>query len=250
MQRSIRTHSLPRDKLLGAKAGAPRCISTPWAMSGASGNQESRRLGGLRAPLLGMQLTDKSRGTLALRMDRPASSASSSTPTAVPKARQFYGWEAADASSAGRCSRRIWRRTTSGLRAPACWADERRAKDLIASLPTRSATCSGAFRRRRDRDRPVQARLLDFRLLHRPARRRPTLGLPRSRPEEVLPFSSTRDPQLQADSTYILKPFKAVLLPYQSTPPLCLAFIDTFGKNGIHHLDVRGLLPRRRRQGI
>ena len=173
-----------------------RCISTRWAMSASApristiGRTTARRF-------LGMQLVDKSRGTLALRMDdRKQRVIVHSDEDEGPA---FYGWEVADAAALDALAAHLEKHGVKVARGSRALADERRVKDLIVfsdPIGNRLEVFHGA----EIGERAVQARPLDLRLPHRPARHGPCRahrGTAR-RGGAVL----YRDPQFQADRLY------------------------------------------------
>jgi 2,3-dihydroxybiphenyl 1,2-dioxygenase len=179
---------------------------------------------------LGMQLVEKSRGTLALRMDDRKQRVIVHADTG--EGPSFYGWEVADAGALDAFAAHL---ENSGVRY-ACGsrslADERRVEDLIVFAD------------------PVGNRLEVFHGAEttpepfKPGRsisgfRTGPLGmghavLTAERLDDVLPFYT--DILGFRLSDYILRPFKAYFLHINSRHH-SLAFIET-GKSGIHHLMV------------
>ncbi len=178
---------------------------------------------------LGMQLVDKSRGTLALRMDDRKQRVI--VHTDEDEGPSFYGWEVADAAALDALAAHLEKSGVKIARGSRALADERRVKDLIVFCrPDRQPARSVS--RRRNRDRSVQARPLDLRLPHRPARHGPRRAHRRAaRGRGAVLY---RDPQLQADR--LSRSSRSRLISSTSMrATISLAFIDT-GKNGIHHM--------------
>ena len=179
---------------------------------------------------LGMQMVDKSRGTLALRMDdrrqRIVVSADGD------EGLGFYGWEVADAAALDALAAHLEQRGVTVARASRALADERRVKDLIVFSD------------------PVGNRLEAFHGAEvtaepfKPGRsisgfRTGPLGmghavLTAERLDEVLPFYT--DILGFRLSDYILRPFTAYFF-HLNPRHHSLAFIQS-GKNGVHHLMV------------
>ena len=179
---------------------------------------------------LGMQMVDKSRGTLALRMDdrrqRVVVSADGD------EGLGFYGWEVADAAALDALAAHLEQRGVTVARASHALADERRVKDLIVFSD------------------PVGNRLEAFHGAEvtaepfKPGRsisgfRTGPLGmghavLTAERLDEVLPFYT--DILGFRLSDYILRPFTAYFF-HLNPRHHSLAFIKS-GKNGVHHLMV------------
>ena len=178
--------------------------------------------------LLGMQLVDKSRGTLALRMDDRKQRVIIHTDE--DEGPSFYGWEVADAAALDALAAHLEKNGVKIARGSRALADERRVKDLIVFAD------------------PIGNRLEAFHGAEtatdpfKPGRsisgyRTGPLGmghavLTAERLEEVLPFYTEILNFKPTD--YILKPFKAYFF-HVNPRHHSLAFIDT-GKNGIHHL--------------
>ena len=179
---------------------------------------------------LGMQMVDKSRGTLALRMDdrrqRVVVSADGD------EGLGFYGWEVADAAALDSLAAHLEQRGVTVSRASHALANERRVKDLIVFSD------------------PVGNRLEAFHGAEvtaepfKPGRsisgfRTGPLGmghavLTAERLDEVLPFYT--DILGFRLSDYILRPFTAYFF-HLNPRHHSLAFIQS-GKNGVHHLMV------------
>ena len=179
---------------------------------------------------LGMQMVDKSRGTLALRMDdrkqRIVVSADGD------EGLGFYGWEVADAAALDALAAHLEQRGVTVARASRALADERRVKDLIVfsdPVGNRLEAFHGA---------EVTAEPFN------PGRsisgfRTGPLGmghavLTAERLDEVLPFYT--DILGFRLSDYILRPFTAYFF-HLNPRHHSLAFIQS-GKNGVHHLMV------------
>ncbi len=177
---------------------------------------------------LGMQLTDKSRGTLALRMDDRKQRVI--VHTDADEGPSFYGWEVADAAALDALAAHLERNGVKVARGSRALADERRVKDLIVFAD------------------PIGNRLEVFHGAEvttepfKPGRsisgfRTGVLGmghavLTAERLEDVAPFYTEILNFKPTD--YLLKPFKAYFF-HINPRHHSLAFIDT-GKNGIHHL--------------
>ena len=184
---------------------------------------------------LGMQMVDKSRGTLALRMDdrrqRVVVSADGD------EGLGFYGWEVADAAALDSLAAHLEQRGVTVSRASHALANERRVKDLIVFSD------------------PVGNRLEAFHGAEvtaepfKPGRsisgfRTGPLGmghavLTAERLDEVLPFYT--DILGFRLSDYILRPFTAYFF-HLNPRHHSLAFIQS-GKNGVHHLMVELCYP-------
>src|SRR6202167_1345496 len=78
---------------------------------------------------LGMQLVDKSRGTLALRMDDRKQRVI--VHTDEDEGPSFYGWAVADASALAAFAALLKKPGVKTAPGPRALADERRVKDLI-----------------------------------------------------------------------------------------------------------------------
>jgi hypothetical protein len=115
---------------------------------------------------LGMQLVEKSRGALALRMDDRKQRVIIQGDEG--EGVSFYGWEVADAVALEALAAHLEKCGVKVARGSRALADERRVKDLILQQPDRQPARS--LPRRRDRVGAVQAGPLHLRLSHRPAR--------------------------------------------------------------------------------
>jgi len=179
---------------------------------------------------LGMQLVDKSRGTLALRMDdRKQRVIIHSDEAEGPS---FYGWELADAGALDALAAHLESNGVKVARGSRALADERRVKDLIVFAD------------------PIGNRLEAFHSAEiatdafKPGRsisgfRTGPLGmghavLTAERVEDVLPFYTEILNFKLTD--YFTKPFSAYFF-HLNPRHHSLAFIGS-GKNGIHHLMV------------
>jgi 2,3-dihydroxybiphenyl 1,2-dioxygenase len=179
---------------------------------------------------LGMQLVDKSRGTLALRMDdRKQRVIVQADEGEGPS---FYGWEVTDAAALDALAAHLEKSGVKVVRGTRALADERRVKDLIVFAD------------------PIGNRLEAFHGAEiasepfKPGRsisgfRTGPLGmghavLTTERLDEVVPFYT--DVLGFRLSDYILRPFKAYFF-HINPRHHSLAFIDT-GTNGIHHLMI------------
>ena len=179
---------------------------------------------------LGMQLVDKSRGTLALRMDdRKQRVIVQADEGDGPS---FYGWEVTDAAALDALAAHLEKSGVKVVRGTRALADERRVKDLIVFAD------------------PIGNRLEAFHGAEiasepfKPGRsisgfRTGPLGmghavLTTERLDEVVPFYT--DVLGFRLSDYILRPFKAYFF-HINPRHHSLAFIDT-GTNGIHHLMI------------
>ena len=178
---------------------------------------------------LGMQLVERTRTSLALRMDDRKQRVIVS---AGADGAGFFGWEVADAAALDALAARLEQAGVSLARGSRALADERRVKDLIVFAD------------------PIGNRLEAF---HggetaaepfRPGRtisgfRTGPLGMGHAvltvaRLDDVMPFY--RDLLGFRLSDYILKPFKAYFF-HVNPRHHSLAFLET-GKNGIHHMMV------------
>jgi 2,3-dihydroxybiphenyl 1,2-dioxygenase len=179
---------------------------------------------------LGMQLVDKSRGTLALRMDdRKQRVIVQADEGEGPS---FYGWEVTDAAALDALAAHLEKSGVKVVRGTRALADERRVKDLIVFAD------------------PIGNRLEAFHGAEiasepfKPGRsisgfRTGPLGmghavLTTERLDEVVPFYT--DVLGFRLSDYILRPFKAYFF-HINPRHHSLAFIDT-GTDGIHHLMI------------
>ena len=179
---------------------------------------------------LGMELVEKSRGTLALRMDDRKQRVI--VHADAGEGPSFYGWEVADAAALDAFTAHLENSGVRYARGSRALADERRVRDLIVFAD------------------PVGNRLEVFHGAEttpepfKPGRsisgfRTGPLGmghtvLTAERLDDVLPFYT--DILGFRLSDYILRPFKAYFLHINSRHH-SLAFIET-GKSGIHHLMV------------
>jgi 2,3-dihydroxybiphenyl 1,2-dioxygenase len=179
---------------------------------------------------LGMELVEKTRGTLALRMDDRKQRVI--VHAGAEEGPAFYGWEVVDAAALDALAARLEKSTIKVECGSRALADERRVKDLIVFAD------------------PVGNRLEVFHGAEtisepfKPGRsisgfRTGPLGmghavLTTERLEEVVPFYT--DALGFRLSDYILRPFKAYFF-HVNARHHSLAFIDT-GRNGIHHLMV------------
>jgi 2,3-dihydroxybiphenyl 1,2-dioxygenase len=179
---------------------------------------------------LGMQLVDKSRSALALRMDdRKQRLIVHSDQNDGPS---FYGWEVADSAALDALAAHLERHGVRVARGPRALAEERRVKDLIVfadPIGNRLEAFHGA-----------EIALDPF----LPGRsisgfRTGPLGmghavLTAERIDAVVPFYT--DVLGFRLSDYFVRPFKAYFL-HVNPRHHSLAFIES-GKNGIHHLMV------------
>ena len=185
---------------------------------------------GYATRFLGMQLVEKSRASLALRMDdrkqRVIVSAGADNGAA------FYGWEVADAAALDALGARLDEAGVKVARGGRALADERRVKDLIVFAD------------------PIGNRLEAFHggeIAAEPFRPGRTISGFRTGPlgmghavltvarlDDVMPFY--RDVLGFRLSDYILKPFKAYFF-HVNPRHHSLALLET-GKNGIHHMMV------------
>ena len=180
------------------------------------------------ARFLGMQLTDKSRGAIALRMDDRKQRVI--VHADADEGPSFYGWEVADGAAINALAAHLERNGVKVARGSRALADERRVKDLIVFSD------------------PIGNRLEVFHSAEvatepfNPGRaisgfRTGVLGmghavLTAERLDDVIPFYTEILKFKPTD--YLLKPFKAYFF-HVNARHHSLAFIDT-GKNGIHHL--------------
>jgi 2,3-dihydroxybiphenyl 1,2-dioxygenase len=179
---------------------------------------------------LGMQLVDKSRGALALRMDDRKQRVI--VHTGADDGPSFYGWEVADGAALDGLAAHLERSGVKVARGSRALADERRVKDLIVfsdPIGNRLEAFHGA-EIASDPFKPGRS-ISGFRT--------GPLGmghavLTAERLDAVLPFYT--EILNFKPSDYILKPFKAYFF-HVNARHHSLAFIDT-GKNGIHHLMV------------
>jgi len=177
---------------------------------------------------LGMQMVDKSRGTLALRMDdRKQRVIIHAGEDAGPS---FYGWEVADAAALDALAAHLEQSGVKIARGTRALADERRVKDLIVfsdPVGNRLEVFHGA-EVAADAFKPGRS-ISGFRT--------GPLGmghavLTAARLDDVVPFYTGILNFKPTD--YILQPFQAYFFHINARHH-SLAFIDT-GKNGIHHM--------------
>jgi 2,3-dihydroxybiphenyl 1,2-dioxygenase len=179
---------------------------------------------------LGMQLVDKSRGTLALRMDDRKQRIIVNAENG--EGPSFYGWEVGDAAALDALAGHLEKSAVKIARGSRALAGERRVKDLIVfgdPLGNRLEAFYGA-----------ETAMEPF----KPGRsiagfRTGPLGmghavLTAERLDTVVPFYT--DILGFRLSDYLLRPFKAYFF-HVNPRHHSLAFIET-GKNGIHHLMV------------
>ena len=179
---------------------------------------------------LGMQLVDRSHGTLALRMDDRKQRMI--VHTGEGEGPSFYGWEVADAAALDALAAHLEKSGVKIARGSRALADERRVENLIVfadPIGNRLEAFHGA-EIASDPFKPGRS-ISGFRT--------GPLGmghavLTAERLDAVLPFYT--ETLNFKPSDYILKPFKAYFF-HVNARHHSLAFIDT-GKNGIHHLMV------------
>jgi len=179
---------------------------------------------------LGFQLTDRSRSSLAFRMDDRKQRVVVQEDDGEGPA--FYGWEVADAAALDALAGHLERHGIKIARGSRALADERRVRDLIVfndPVGNRVEVFHGA-ETTTEPFRPGRS-ISGFRT--------GPLGmghavLTAERMEEVIPFYT--DILGFKASDYILKPFAAYFF-HVNQRHHSLAFIDA-GKNGIHHLMV------------
>jgi 2,3-dihydroxybiphenyl 1,2-dioxygenase len=179
---------------------------------------------------LGMQLVDKSRGGLSLRMDDRKQRVI--VHSGEGEGPSFYGWEVADAAALDALAAHLEKSDVKIARGSRALADERRVADLIVfsdPIGNRLEAFHGA-EIASDPFKPGRS-ISGFRT--------GPLGmghavLTAERLDAVLPFYT--EVLNFKPSDYILKPFKAYFF-HVNARHHSLAFIDT-GKNGIHHLMV------------
>jgi 2,3-dihydroxybiphenyl 1,2-dioxygenase len=185
---------------------------------------------GYATRFLGMQLVQKSRASLALRMDdrkqRVIVSAGADNGAA------FYGWEVADGSALDALGARLDEAGVKVARGSRALAEERRVKDLIVFADPLGNRLE-AFHGGEVATEPF-----------RPGRtisgfRTGPLGMGHAvltvaRLDDAMPFY--RDVLGFRLSDYILKPFKAYFF-HVNPRHHSLALLET-GKNGIHHMMV------------
>ncbi|HEX3501826.1 MAG TPA: VOC family protein [Xanthobacteraceae bacterium] len=177
---------------------------------------------------LGMQLVDKSRGTLALRMDdRMQRVLVHRDESEGPS---FYGWEVADGAALDALAAHLEKSNVKVARGSPALADERRVKDLIVfsdPVGNRLEAFHGA-EVAADPFKPGRA-ISGFRT--------GPLGmghavLTAERIDDVIPFYTQVLNFKLTD--YFEYPFRAYFF-HINTRHHSLAFIET-GKNGIHHM--------------
>jgi 2,3-dihydroxybiphenyl 1,2-dioxygenase len=179
---------------------------------------------------LGLQLMDRSRNTLAFRMDDRKQRVVVEQNQGEGPA--FYGWEVENAAALDALAAHLEKRGVKFARGSHALADERHVKDLIVfadPIGNRVEVFHGP-EIAAEPFRPGRA-ISGFRT--------GALGmghavLTAERLDDVLPFY--QDILGFRPSDYILKPFKAYFF-HINPRHHSLAFIDT-GKNGIHHLMV------------
>jgi 2,3-dihydroxybiphenyl 1,2-dioxygenase len=184
---------------------------------------------GYATRFLGMQLTERSRTALSLRMDDRKQRVIVSSDG---EATSFYGWEVADRAALDALAARLETAGVAVARGSRALADERRVRDLIVfadPLGNRLEAFHGA-----------EVASEPF----RPGRsisgfRTGPLGMGHvvltvERLDEVIPFY--RDVLGFRLSDYILKPFKAYFF-HVNPRHHSLAFLET-GTNGVHHMMV------------
>jgi 2,3-dihydroxybiphenyl 1,2-dioxygenase len=179
---------------------------------------------------LGLQLTDRTRSSLAFRMDDRKQRVVVSQDNGDGPA--FYGWEVADATALDDLAAHLERSQVNFARGARALADERRVVDLIV-FNDPAGNRIEVFHGAETTTEPF-----------RPGRsisgfRTGPLGmghavLTAERLDDVLPFY--QDVLGFRPSDYILQPFKAYFF-HINPRHHSLAFIDT-GRNGIHHLMV------------
>jgi 2,3-dihydroxybiphenyl 1,2-dioxygenase len=179
---------------------------------------------------LGMQLADRSRGTLALRMDDRKQRVI--VHSGEGEGPSFYGWEVADAATLDALAAHLEKSAVRIARGSRALAEERHVADLIVfsdPIGNRLEAFHGA-EIATDPFKPGRS-ISGFRT--------GPLGmghavLTAERLDTVLPFYT--EILNFKPSDYILKPFKAYFF-HVNARHHSLAFIDT-GKNGIHHLMI------------
>jgi len=179
---------------------------------------------------LGMQLAEKGRGALALRMDDRKQRVIIQRDEG--EGVSFYGWEVADAAALQTLAGHLEKSGVTVARGSRALADERRVSDLIIF--------SDPIGNRLEAFYGVETAPEPF----KPGRsisgfRTGPLGMGHAvltveRLDDVAPFYT--DVLGFRLSDYILRPFKAYFF-HVNARHHSLAFIDT-GKNGIHHLMV------------
>ena len=179
---------------------------------------------------LGMQLAEKGRGALALRMDDRKQRVIIQRDEG--EGVSFYGWEVADAAALQTLAGHLEKSGVTVARGSRALADERRVSDLIIF--------SDPIGNRLEAFYGVETAPEPF----KPGRsisgfRTGPLGMGHAvltveRLDDVAPFYT--DVLGFRLSDYILRPFKAYFF-HVNARHHSLAFIDT-GKNGIHHLMI------------
>jgi 2,3-dihydroxybiphenyl 1,2-dioxygenase len=179
---------------------------------------------------LGMQIVDRSRGALALRMDDRKQRVV--VGAAKGEGLSFYGWEVADAAALDTFAARLEKHGVAVVRGSPALADERRVKDLVVFADPAGNRLE-AFHGAETATEPFK-----------PGRsisgfRTGPLGmghavLTTDRLDAVVPFYT--DILGFRLSDYILRPFKAYFFHINARHH-SLAFIET-GANGVHHLMV------------
>jgi 2,3-dihydroxybiphenyl 1,2-dioxygenase len=177
---------------------------------------------------LGMQLVDKNRGTLALRMDDRKQRVLVHTDES--EGPSFYGWEVADGAALDALAAHLEKSNVKVARGSPALADERRVKDLIVfsdPVGNRLEVFHGA-EVAADAFKPGRA-ISGFRT--------GPLGmghavLTAERIDDVIPFYTQVLNFKLTD--FFESPFRAYFF-HINTRHHSLAFIET-GKNGIHHM--------------
>src|SRR6201986_2773607 len=178
--------------------------------------------------LLGMQLVDKSRGTLALRMDDRKQRVIIHTDE--DEGPSFYGWEVTDAPALDELAAHLEKNGVMVARGSRALADERRVRDLIVFSDPVGNRLEAFYGAEIAADPFKPGRSIS-------GYRTGPLGmghavLTAERLEEVLPFYTEILNFKLTD--YFTKPFSAYFF-HLNPRHHSLAFIGT-GKNGIHHL--------------
>ena len=191
---------------------------------------------------LGMQLVDKSRGTLALRMDDRKQRVI--VHTDEDEGPSFYGWEVDDAAALDALAAHLEKSGVKFARGSRALADERRVKDLIVfsdPVGNRLEVFHGA-EIATDPFKPGRS-ISGFRT--------GPLGmghavLTAERLDDVVPFYTEILNFKPTD--YILQTVQGVFLPHQCAPPQPRVHRHRQERHPSH--DVRGLLSRRCRAGL
>jgi 2,3-dihydroxybiphenyl 1,2-dioxygenase len=177
---------------------------------------------------LGLQLVDRSRSTLAFRMDDRKQRVIVNADT--EGGASFFGWEVADGAALDTLGGRLERAGVATARGSRALADERRVKDLIVFADPLGNRLE-AFHGPEIASEPFQPgrNISGFRT--------GALGMGHAvltveRLDDVIPFY--REVLGFRLSDYILKPFKAYFF-HVNPRHHSLAFLET-GKNGIHHM--------------